>query len=83
MAEIDDMSMATNGAKPKQRQRTPLKSAENVRAELARLYRQARAGEIEVADASRLGNLLQILGRMIETSDLEQRLEKLEAKNGN
>jgi hypothetical protein len=82
MTEIDDTNNATDGAKPRQRKRTPLKTAENVRAELARLYRQARAGSIEVGDASKLGNLLQVLGRMIETSDLEKRLEKLEEKNG-
>lgn len=76
------MAKPADGVKPKQRQRTPLKTAENVRQELARLYRQARTGDIEVADASRLGNLLQILGRMIETSDLEKRLEALEANHG-
>jgi len=82
MAEFDDTNQAGDLVKPRQRKRTPLKTAENVRAELAKLYRQARAGSIEVGDASKLGNLLQILGRMIETSDLEKRLEVLEANNG-
>ncbi|QRM21103.1 hypothetical protein GBK02_15390 [Dechloromonas sp. TW-R-39-2] len=59
--------------------RLPLKTAENVRVELARLYREGKAGKRSVADVSRLANVLQILGRMIETSDLEQRIEMLEA----
>jgi hypothetical protein len=60
-----------------------LASAEDVRRELARLYRQARAGRLEVGDASRLANVLQILSRSIETSDLETRLTALEGlKNG-
>ncbi|HEX8373586.1 MAG TPA: hypothetical protein VF606_00215 [Geminicoccaceae bacterium] len=49
-----------------------------VRRELARLYREARAGELDVAAASRLANVLQILGRMIEGSEIEARVEALE-----
>lgn len=64
---------------PPTRMRLPLKTAENVRVELARLYREAKAGKRSVADVSRLANVLQILGRMIEASDLEQRIEALEA----
>ena len=81
MAEIDTTDTATNGAN-KRRDRRPLDTAERVRVELARLYREARAGAVEVGDASKLANMLHILARLIETSDLEKRLEKLEAKNG-
>ena len=49
-----------------------------VRRELARLYREARAGELDVGAASRLANVLQILGRMIEGSEIEARVEALE-----
>ncbi|MDP3835031.1 MAG: hypothetical protein Q8Q82_13800 [Hydrogenophaga sp.] len=34
---------------------------------------------MSVADASRMANILQILGRLIEISDLEGRVEALEA----
>lgn len=72
----------SNSAEPP-RLRLKLASAEDVRRELARLYRQARAGRLEVGDASRLANVLQILSRSIETSDLETRLTALEGlKNG-
>ena len=55
-----------------------LDSMAGVRRELARLYREARAGELDVAAASRLANVLQILGRMIEGSEIEARVEALE-----
>jgi len=64
------------------RLRLKLTSAGDVRRELARLYREARSGRVETQDASRLGNLLAILGRLIETSDLERRLEALEGRTG-
>lgn len=46
---------------------------------MAKLYREARAGKIDVQDASRLANILMLIGRMIEGSDFERRLEALEA----
>jgi hypothetical protein len=62
--------------------RTPpsprLENLAGVRRELARLYREARAGRLDVADASKLANILQVLGRMIEGAELEGRVEALE-----
>jgi hypothetical protein len=54
-----------------------LANARDVRKELAALYKAARAGEINVGDASKLGNLLGIIARVIETSELETELEAL------
>ena len=51
-----------------------------VRRELARLYGEARHGQLDALEASRLGNLLAIIGRLIEGSDLEQRIAELEAE---
>ena len=51
-----------------------------VRRELARVYREARKGVLSVADAAKLGNLLAILARIIETSTLETRVKALEDK---
>lgn len=61
-------------------QRKALSKTEHCRAELAAVYREARAGRVNVADASRLANILSILSRMIEGSDLESRMEVLEAR---
>jgi hypothetical protein len=64
---------------PAQRLRLPLATATDVLRELARLYREGKAGTRDIADVSRLANVLGILGRMIETGDLEARLEALES----
>jgi hypothetical protein len=57
-----------------------LDSIAGVRRELARLYREARASGMDVGDASKLANILQILGRMIEGAELERRLGELERR---
>jgi len=43
------------------------------------LYREGKSGQRDVADVSRLANVLQILSRCIETSDLEARINELES----
>ena len=45
---------------------------------MARLYREGKAGLRDVADVSRLANVLSLLGRLIEGSDLEKRLTAIE-----
>jgi hypothetical protein len=64
------------GAPPRIRCR--LRTIDDAKAELARLYREAKSGRRPIADASKLCNMLFILVRMIEGSDLERRLERLE-----
>jgi hypothetical protein len=61
------------------RVRVKLDTVQDARKEMSKLYREARAGKIDVQDASRLSNILMLIGRMIEGSDLERRLEALEA----
>ena len=60
------------------RLRLPLKTMDDLKAELARLYREGKAGRREVADVSRLANVLGILGRLIEGGEHAARLEALE-----
>ncbi len=60
------------------RMRLKLKTIDDVRAEMARLYREGKAGLRDVADVSRLANVLSLLGRLIEGSDLEKRLTAIE-----
>nr|WP_319249471.1 hypothetical protein [uncultured Celeribacter sp.] len=59
--------------------RVKLDSVTDARKEMVKLYREARAGKIDVQDASRLANILMLIGRMIEGSNFERRLEGLEA----
>jgi phage host-nuclease inhibitor protein Gam len=63
---------------PPVRVRTRLQTIGDVERELARLYREAPAMKVDTQDASRLANLLFILSRLIEESDLEKRLDALE-----
>ena len=61
------------------RLRLKLATVEDVRRELGRVYREARAGQRNVSDASRLAHVLAVLARLIEGSDLEKRIAALEA----
>lgn len=60
------------------RLRIPLRTADDVARELARLYRQMKAGRIPTADGSRLAYVLHLLRQTIEVGSLEQRIEALE-----
>jgi hypothetical protein len=57
-----------------------LDSLPRVRRELARVYADARQSRLDPQAASRLANVLAILGRMIEGGELEARLAELEQK---
>jgi hypothetical protein len=56
----------------------PLNTIQRIRGEMARLYKEARAGAVKTEDASRLAFILMSLARLIETSDLEDRLNTIE-----
>jgi len=58
--------------------RLELSTIDAVRREMARLYRDAKCGNIPTADASRLAFILAQIGKLIETSALETRLSTLE-----
>ena len=63
----------------KSRHPTPrLATAGDVRREMADLYRQARTGQVEIGDASRLAYMLTQLATMLRIDDLEQRTAALE-----
>ena len=55
-----------------------LNSMVSVRKELVRLYREARSGEVPIPDASKLANMLQIIGNVIKDSTIEQLTERLD-----
>jgi hypothetical protein len=65
--------------RPSTRVRCKLASVDDVKLELARLYREGKAGTRDVADASRLANILALLVRAIEIADFERRIALLEA----
>ncbi|MDP1683119.1 MAG: hypothetical protein Q8L39_15275 [Burkholderiales bacterium] len=58
--------------------RVTLRNLDDVKRELAKIYREARNGKIETQDLGRYSNCLATLGRIIEGSDLEARITALE-----
>ncbi len=73
---------ASESEAPPVRLRLKLRTIDDCASELARLYRSAKAGQIETQDASRLANMLSILSRMIEGGELERRVLALEESEG-
>ena len=51
--------------------------------ELGKVYRAARRGEVDTQDASRLGQLLNIMRVCLESGDLEKRVKALETSHDN
>ena len=63
-----------------QRYKCKLDTLQDVRREMAKVYREARSGLVDVQDATKLTWCLQAVGKVIEGSDLEKRIEILENK---
>lgn len=57
-----------------------LKSIENVRAQLACTYRELKAGTLEPGMGRVRIYCLYVLANVIQTSDLEKRIEQLESQ---
>jgi hypothetical protein len=64
----------------KGRYRAKLDTLQDVRKEAARVYREARSGVIEPQEATKLVWCLQSIGKLITESDIEKRVEALEAQ---
>ncbi len=64
---------------PPGRLRTRLNTIDDVKKEMARLYREARAKKVDSQDASRMANMLSILGRLIEGSEVQKQIDELRA----
>jgi hypothetical protein len=62
--------------------RDRLASLTEVRFEMARVYRQMRSGKVRTQDGTRLAYVLSMIGKLIEATDLQARLEALERQLG-
>jgi hypothetical protein len=62
------------------RYRCKLDTLQDVKKEMAKLYRESRSGVVEIVDGTKLVWMLQAVAKVIEGSDLEQRIEALEGK---
>jgi len=57
-----------------------LDSLQGVRRELVRIYKDMRQKKIPTQEGTRFAFVLQIIAKVLEQSDLEQRIEALEAE---
>jgi hypothetical protein len=71
---------ATTGAPDPTPPKIKLNSIGDVRREMGTIYREARAGKLDISDAGRLAYVLTGIGKLIEVELIEQRLAELERK---
>lgn len=62
--------------------RLKLGTIADIKRELARLYREARREEISTQTATRLAYLLNMMAQLIESAELEKRVNALEQSDG-
>lgn len=60
--------------------RTDLKTIDDVRVEMAKVYRSVKSGEMDSQHGSRLVYILSQIGRMVESHEIEIRILALEAR---
>jgi hypothetical protein len=58
-----------------------LKSIDDVRVEMGKVYREMKRGKIEPSDGTKLVYVLSQIGKMIELHDIEKRISALEQQN--
>jgi hypothetical protein len=77
-ANARDSSASQDGGR--KRLRLPLKTTDQIKAELARLYREGKSRQRDVGEVSKLAHVLGILGRRIEADEYAARIAALEEK---
>jgi hypothetical protein len=60
------------------RYRAKLDTLQDVKREMAKVYRESRSGLVDIQDATKHVWVLQALGKVIVDADLEQRIDRLE-----
>lgn len=55
-----------------------LKTADDIRLEMAKVYRAAKARDLDTADATKLVYILSQIGKMVELHDVQTRIESVE-----
>lgn len=66
---------------PPKRKRAKLDTLQDVRLEMAKVYREARSGLVDNQDATKQVWMLQAIGRVIIDYEIEKRIEALENLN--
>lgn len=73
---IDNISGKMLPTRPK---KIDLKTIDDVRLEMASVYRAMKSGEIECSDGTKFVYVLNTIAKAIELHDIEKRIELLEA----
>ncbi len=60
--------------------RVDLKTIDDVRVEMAKLYRAMKSGELDCQQGTRLAYVLAQIGKLIELHEVDVRLTELEAR---
>ena len=71
---------ATSGTYTPTPRKIKLNVLEDVRREMASVYREARGGRMDASEAGRLTYILTGIGKLIEATQIEKRLEQLERR---
>ena len=79
MVDPDDIDKMQDTPRPIQ-VRVKLTTVHDVQKELSKIYRLCRAKKLDVSEGSKLANILVMVARLMETSDLEARIAALEGK---
>lgn len=69
---------ATTGTPDPPPPKIKLNSLGDVRREMATIYREARAGKLDISDAGRFAYVLTGIGKLIEVEVIESRIAALE-----
>ena len=78
--EIDGATGEVETLPPgKGRYRCRLETLQDCKREMAKVYRESRSQLIDVGDASKFVFMLGAVGKLIESSDMEKRIEALES----
>jgi hypothetical protein len=70
----------TSGTSTPTPSKIKLYALEDVRREMASVYREARAGRMDASEAGRLAYILTGIGKLIEATEIEKRLSQMERK---
>ena len=81
-SEIDGITGEVETLPPKkgQRYRCKLDTMADVKAEMSKVYREARSGVVDVQDATKLTWILQAVSKVIKDEEPEKRVDSLPAE---
>jgi hypothetical protein len=71
---------ATSGTCTPTPPKIKLNALEDVRREMASVYREARGGRMDTSEAGRLAYILSSIGKLIEATDIERRIVQMEKR---